>query len=147
VTVEVDNKSLYNLLPSEMNAQPIRPQFLPQDFLGGSHLAAEFFCALKFLRGDFLIRDDVFDGHGMILLKNPSPVSPKGEKLKPPKHGTLALTNVRASGQDKSLAHALPSRSVPEVKRRGSGKGQLNTANHYANRGKVPPSPPSPLCF
>jgi len=30
----------------KMDSQPIRPQFHPQDFLGGSHLAAQFFCAL-----------------------------------------------------------------------------------------------------
>jgi hypothetical protein len=52
-------------------------------------------------------------------------------------HKALALTDVRASGQDKRLAHTLPSAQRP---RRGLGKGQLTTANHYANRGKVLPS-------
>jgi hypothetical protein len=110
VTVKINDEALNNLLSPKVDSQFICPKFLPQDFLGGSHLTAEFFCALKFLRGNFLIRDDVFDWHGTILPKNPSPVSPKGEKLKPPKHRTLALTNARASEQDKSHAHALPFR-------------------------------------
>jgi len=37
--------------------------------------------------------------------------SPEGEKLNPPKHKTLALTNIHASGQDKRHAHALPFRT------------------------------------
>jgi hypothetical protein len=31
------------LLPPKMDSQLIRPQFLPEDFLGGSHLTAKFF--------------------------------------------------------------------------------------------------------
>jgi hypothetical protein len=67
VTIKVNNESLYNLLPPKMDSQFIRPQFLPQDYLGGSHFAAKFFRALKFLFGDFLICDDVFDRHGGIV--------------------------------------------------------------------------------
>jgi hypothetical protein len=68
VTVEVNNKPLNHLLPPKADSQLIRPKFLPQDLLGGRHLTAEFFGALKFLRSDLLIRDDVFDWHGDILL-------------------------------------------------------------------------------
>jgi hypothetical protein len=75
VAIEVNDESLNDLLPPKVDSQLIRPKFLPQEFLGGSHLTAQFFGTLKFLRGDFLIRDDVFDRHGMILpKKHPSPL-------------------------------------------------------------------------
>jgi len=54
----------------------------------------------------------------MILPKNPSPVSPKGEKLKPPA--------TKSAPADKIEVNIMP---FP------SGKGQLNTANNHANRG------------
>ena len=41
VTVKVDDESLYNLLPPKMDSQLIRPQFHPQDFLGGSHVQSQ----------------------------------------------------------------------------------------------------------
>jgi hypothetical protein len=137
VTIEVNNEALYNLLSPEMNTKLIRPQFFPQDFLGGSHFTAKFLGALKFLRGDFLIRDDVFDRHGDILLvcsengisakrQNPSPVSPKGEKLRPSMHRTFALPTSASADKIKVTPMPFP-----------SGKGQLNTTNHYANWGKV----------
>jgi hypothetical protein len=48
VTVEINNKSLNDLLPPKADSQLLRAQFFPQDFLGGCHLAAQFFGALKF---------------------------------------------------------------------------------------------------
>jgi hypothetical protein len=47
VTVKVDNESLYNLLSSKADTQLIRPQFFPQDFLGGRHLTVQVFQALE----------------------------------------------------------------------------------------------------
>jgi len=94
VTVKINNESRDDLLPPKMDSQFIRTQFLPQNLFGRRHLAAEFFCTLKFFLGDFLTGDDVFDRHGNISLvcsgkryisqlTNPSPVSPEGEKPKP----------------------------------------------------------------
>ncbi len=146
MAVKVDNESLNDLplapparagVPPKADSQLTPPQFFPQDFFGGSHLAAEFFCALKFLRGDLLIRDDVFDWHGMILPKNPSPVSPEGEKLKPPKQRTLALT--KSAPADKIKVTPIPS---------PSGEGQADMPISPANQGEVLPSlPPLLLTF
>lgn len=67
VTVKVDNESLNDLLTSKPNTQLIGTDLLPQKFPSRSHLAAQFFGALKFFFGDFLICDDVLDWHGGIL--------------------------------------------------------------------------------
>jgi hypothetical protein len=67
MTVKIDDEAFNNLLPPKADSQLLRPHFLPKDFLGRRHLAAEFFCALEFCFGDFLIRDDIFDRHGGIL--------------------------------------------------------------------------------
>lgn len=72
-----------------MDSQPLRAHFLPQNFLSGRHLAAEFFGALKFFLGDLLTCDNIFDRHGGILMQNsktPLPSPLKGEKPIPPMH-------------------------------------------------------------
>ena len=68
VTVKVNNKTCNDLLSPKMDAQLIRTQFLPKDFLGGSHLTAQFAGTLKFFFGDGLTWDDVFDWHDWLIL-------------------------------------------------------------------------------
>jgi len=80
VTVKVNDKSRNDLLSSEMDSQLICSQFLPQNLLGRSHLAAEFFGALKFFFGDALTWDDVFYGHGVILMEKPLSRLPRGRE-------------------------------------------------------------------
>ena len=88
MTVKVNDESLNDLLPPKADSQLLRAHFLPKDFLSRRHLTAQFFGALQFFFCDSLTWDDVFDRHGSLILPafktNPSPVSPKGEKLKPP---------------------------------------------------------------
>jgi hypothetical protein len=43
----------------------------------------EFASALELFFGDALTGDDVFDGHDVILIQNPTPASPKGEEPMP----------------------------------------------------------------
>jgi hypothetical protein len=47
----------------------------------------EFASALELFFGDTLTGDDVFDGHEVILIQNPSPASPMGEELTPSLNG------------------------------------------------------------
>jgi len=79
VTVKVNDEARNDLLSPEMDSQLIRTQFLSENLLGGSHIAAQFFCALKFFFCDGLTWDDVFDWHGGIVMQNretplPSPL-------------------------------------------------------------------------
>jgi len=59
-----------------MDSQFIRPQFLPQNLFGGSHITAQFFCALEFLFGNSLTLNNILDVHVAILLYNPTPALP-----------------------------------------------------------------------
>jgi hypothetical protein len=43
MTVKVNDKSLNDLLPPKVDSQLIRPQFFPQDFLGGSRFTRAYF--------------------------------------------------------------------------------------------------------
>ena len=97
VTVKVNNKPLNDLLSPKTDSQLLGTHFLPQNFLSRSHLTPQFFGALKFFFGYLLTWDDVFDWHGLLILPafktNPSPVSPKGEKLRPSSNKFLPLEN------------------------------------------------------
>jgi hypothetical protein len=54
----------------------------------------KFFGTLKLFFRDGLTWDDVFDWHGGIVQENPSPVSPKGEKLIPPETKIVLLWTI-----------------------------------------------------
>jgi hypothetical protein len=98
VTVKVNDESLNDLLPPKADSQLLGTNFLPQKFFSKSHLTAQFLCTLKFFFGDSLTWDDIFDRHRSLILPafktNPSPVSPKGEKLKPSSNDTLSWKTV-----------------------------------------------------
>jgi hypothetical protein len=105
-------------------------------FFRWGHFAAQFFCAFQFCLGDWLIRNDVFRGHGGIVLQNkeqtsPQP-SPKGEGAKPspPK----ALANPR--GLIPTSRHPFPPRSAPaggQGRGRGIGPSSLPRLDLLAN--------------
>lgn len=48
VTVKVHDEPRNGLLPPKVDSRLVRPQFLPQDFLGGSRVTAQFLSALRF---------------------------------------------------------------------------------------------------
>jgi hypothetical protein len=130
MTIKINYESLNDLLPPKMDSQLVGADFLPQDFLGGSHLAAQFFCTLKFLFGDLLTCDDILDWHGSLILPafktNPSPVSPKGEKLKPSSNKYLLLENRHTSQ---------PTSPLPIWE--GRGDRSLNAPKYHHNRSEV----------
>jgi len=93
VTVKVDNKSLNDLLPPKVDSQLIRPQFLPYNLLGGSHVSTQFTSKFLFFFRDLLTWDNVFDGHGMILIQNPTPTLPKWGRGCDPDNARRNATN------------------------------------------------------
>jgi len=69
-TLAPARKCRCDLLPPEMDSQLIRTQFLSEDFLSRSHVAAKFAGTLKFFFGDSLTWDDVLNRHGGIVMQN-----------------------------------------------------------------------------
>lgn len=146
MTVKVNDESLNDLLPSEMNTQLICPQFLPQDFLGGRHFAAEFTGALEFFFGDVLTWDDILDWHNEILPLSRLPLSsasgtmsPKGGEAKTTLTPSLSLETEHAIRRRKEV-NSIPSpfgegQADTPINPANQGEVPLNTANHYANRG------------
>ena len=49
VTVEINDESCDDLLPPKMDSQFVRTQFLPENFLGGSHVVPQFAGAIEVL--------------------------------------------------------------------------------------------------
>jgi hypothetical protein len=82
VTVEVNDEPCNDLLPPKMDSQLVRPQFLSEGLLDGCHVAAKLFCALKFFFGNALAGDNAFDGHGAIVIQNPSPLGEERNALR-----------------------------------------------------------------
>ena len=80
VTVKVNDEPRNDLLPPKMDSQLIRTQFLPEDFLGKSHITPKFFCALKFFFGDGLTWDNILNRHGGIVMQNGKPPLPSPQK-------------------------------------------------------------------